>query len=260
MSSIPNCSNDDSGKCCGKCGGIVAVIPVNGRLPLVKHTIQRLLNKNKVTVVICVISNSITYPNTAAMCKKWGAHVIFHDNYPLGAKWNAGFKEAAKFKPTACVFVGSSDWISDNWLPTLMPMLKDFDMVGAPGCHFLDINSSGTMKALYWPGYNNKRRSETIGIGRVLSARILEKIGWKPFDDKLDNSLDYEMNRKVELVGGKIKMYRGKEIKALSISTNKWVNKHKYSDHESGRLPSEEVDVNYLIDNNFPEAKQVFNP
>lgn len=33
---------------------VVAVIPIKGRLPLLRFTIQRLLNKNGLTEVICV--------------------------------------------------------------------------------------------------------------------------------------------------------------------------------------------------------------
>jgi hypothetical protein len=44
------------------------------------------------------------------------------------------------------------------------------------------------------------------------------------------------------------------QIKLLSISTNKWINKHKFTDHWTGSLKSERCDV-ALLDNGFSELK-----
>lgn len=228
----------------------VAVIPIKGRLPLLKHTIERLYKKNGVFKVICV-GETEDEKNLVESC---GAEFINHENKPLGKKWNAGFMEAKKYNPDCCLFVGSSDWVSDNWLPYCSQYLREYDMIGKPDFYLLDYGRR--LRVCHWSGYTDKRRlNEPIGIGRVLSKRILEKMNWKPMDDKLDSSLDWSMYQKVILYSGRIKMINNDEIKSLSLSTSQWENKHKFEDHWSGKLPSKRLYENLLKE--FPEAYEL---
>lgn len=239
--------------CCGVCDyKVVAVIPVHGRLPLLKYTIQRLYEVNKVFKVICVGESAEERQVTSSS----GAVFLWHPNRPLGAKWNAGFVHARQYNPDACLFVGSSDWIDENWIPTLKHHLKYVDMVGLPGMYLLDIGD--TFRACHWSGYVGHREGESIGIGRMIRSKILDRMDWKPFIDTLDNSMDGSMQSRVIEAGGIVKTVN-EDLKSLSISTNRWPNKHKFEDHYSGRLKSEIIDnANEWIDRYFPEAKQVF--
>lgn len=251
------CSIDDSALCCGKCGTkkVVAVVPVLGRRPLVKLTIQRLLHKNRVDKVICVGDIS----RDKKVCEAAGAEWITHPNDPLAAKWNEGFIAAKKHNPDAVLFVGSSDWLSDNWLPTLTPYIEYYDMVGLPGCYLLDINTNTrTYRACYWPGYVGRREGESIGIGRLISARILNKLNWKPFDDKLNHSLDYSMRDRILSAGGKERLLSTSDIKSMAISCNEWPNKHQFEAHWNNRLPSQRIDPKKDLFKWFPESLQIF--
>src|SRR5688572_7366782 len=96
---------------------VAACLAVQGRLPLLRYTIKRLFEKNKVDRVIC----SGDQPEDRKLCESLGAIWVQARNNPLGNKWNKSFQEAAKYNPDACVFVGSSDWISDNWIPFMKP-------------------------------------------------------------------------------------------------------------------------------------------
>jgi glycosyltransferase involved in cell wall biosynthesis len=252
------CAKDDAGDCCGKCGvkemKIIAVIPVHGRRPLIKHTISRLLKKNGVYKVICVGEQ----PKDERECRDAGAEWVQHKNFPLGEKWNAGFIEAKKYSPDACLFVGSSDWLSDNWIPVLREYVRDFDLIGLPGCYFLDVNAKvNAFRACYWPGYSGKREGESIGIGRIISAKVLDKINWQPFDSAIDHSLDFSMVKKVQDAGGKILLVKSTELMSLSISSSEWPNKHNFESHWNNRLPSEKIAVEKITDL-FPEAKMIF--
>jgi hypothetical protein len=248
------CPIDDLGTCCHKEEfKVVAVIPVKGRWPLLKHTIERLYKKNGVHKVVCVGD-----PEEKKFCESLGAEYVIHRNKPLGAKWNTGFVAAKKYSPHACLFVGSSDWLSDNWLSEMGPHIKQHDLVGTAGCFFLDIGD--TFRLVEWPGYKGHREGESIGIGRLISKQVLDKLQWKPFDDHLDSSLDFSMIKRCNQVGGKSHLVVNSSIKSLSISTNQWGNKHKFEDHWSGELRSRKIfEVDQFIESNFPEAKQVFN-
>jgi hypothetical protein len=227
---------------------VVAVIPVHERLDLLPYTISRLYRKNDVYRVICVGDGLVE----RAVCEYAGAVWVPHRNKPLGAKWNAGFLAAKQFNPDAVLYSGSSDWISNHWTSIMQPYLNTHGMVGVPGCHFIDI--AAKLRAVYWPGYVGERSNETIGIGRILSRDLLNKIGWMPFHDDKDSSLDRSMKVKAEKVGVPDFFVRDPQLIALSISTHKWVNKHKFEMHWKNELPSEKIeDVNAFVSQYFPE-------
>ena len=234
----------------------VAVIPVRGRLPLLKHTVERLLNKNGCTAVVCV-GDSI---EEQAVCEDAGAEFIFHENNPLGKKWNAAFVAAKKYQPDAVLFMGSSDWVSDNWLPTLAPFIMSgkYDMIGKPDFYLLDIGE--TYRFCHWNGYVKKDRlKEPIGIGRVISKRVLDILNWRPIQETLNSSIDYSMYHRILGVQGRVELYKG-DIQSLSISTNQWPNKHKFDEHYTNKIPSDRMPgFEKWLDEKFPEYKLIFN-
>lgn len=234
---------------------VVACIPAFGRLPLLKLTIERLYQKNEVFKVIVAGHE----PAVEKLCAETGAEFVRHGNKPLGAKWNAAFQKVNDFDPDACLFVGSSDWLSDNWLSICCPYLGTVDMIGKPDCYFLDIGEK-EMRAVHWPGYTRQDRyGESIGIGRLLSRRILDSIDWQPFDATKDNSMDSCMQQKVLAAGGKVHLLASSLIKSLSISTYAWPNKHQFFQHWTGQLPSEKIlNVDEFVRKHFPEAYEIF--
>jgi glycosyltransferase involved in cell wall biosynthesis len=249
------CKGDDLATCCGKCNPkVVACIPVFGRLPLLKHTIERLYKKNGVYKVICVGH----LPEDRSVCEEAGAEWVQHRNKPLGDKWNKAFEAARKYQPDACLFVGSSDWLSDNWLSVIMPMMNDFDIVGTPGCHFLHLSKENLL--CYWPGYKGQREGESIGIGRLISSKLLDKMQWQPFGSLLDRSMDHSMMQKCNKLAGKVQLVHSEKLKSVSISTDLWGNMHQFLDHWNNVLPSEKIaEVDNFLTTNFPEAHAVLH-
>lgn len=239
---------------------VAAVIPVKGRHSLLKQTISRLLNKNKLGVVLCVGD-----ADEREVCKSYGAEFVEHANHPLGAKWNHGFKALQRYNPSSVLFVGSSDWVSDNFTQTLEPYLDEYGLVGKAGCHFLDISRNGN-RLVYWPGYaaagetsedHKLRKDEPIGGGRMISARVLDKIGWQPFDSHKNNSLDWAMYNKTLNVGEKVGLITD-DVHIMAISTDRWNNKHVFEDHWRGKLPSERIkNPDNFLNLYFPEAYSV---
>jgi len=209
---------------------VFAVIPVFGRQLLLPYTIGRLYNKNKVDHVICVGSEA-----ERAVCEKAGAQYMIAPNV-LGLKWNNGFEEAGKQGAEVILFVGSSDWLSDNWLD-LLPYMETYDMIGK-----LDFNmvhfTQGRILLCNWPGYplGNSRHGEAIGIGRILRAEVLKKFNWRPFRDNANESMDYQMLQSVKNNGGKLHTIT-EDVQSLSISTDLWVNKHRFFDKDTKPMP-----------------------
>lgn len=228
---------------------IAAVMPVFGRLPLLELTINRLYQKNKVDVVICVGDGM----HEKKLCKWLGCDWVNYRNKPLGAKWNKGFIRAKELNVDACLYIGSSDWICDDWITIMRPHMERHQMVGTPGCHFLDIAEE--RRLVNWKGYTGERENESIGIGRMLSAKLLDDLKWQPFNDIFDNSLDRSMKDNAMKYGIRDYMIRDERLKAVSISTKYWPNKHKFDHHWLDLLPSEKIkDVDGFLKDYFPEA------
>ena len=226
---------------------VVAVVPVHGRLPLLPLTIRRLIEKNKVEVV-CVGDGL----SEKAICIESGAHWVQCKNQPLGRKWNAGFAAAKELKPDACLYVGSSDWLSDSWVTLMKPHLNQHGLVGVPGCYFMDVDKK--IRLVNWKGYRGPRADESIGIGRMLSAKVLDGIGWEPFDRLKDSSLDRSMKDNCRNAGVNEFMVKDERLKAVSLSTPLWQNKHVFNQHWLNLMPSEKIHNQKEILSIFPEA------
>jgi len=236
---------------------VIAVVPVLGRLPLLEHTIRRLYDKNDCYHVICVGHGS----KERELCESLEAEWVHHENQPLGAKWNKGFTAAKRFNPDACLYVGSSDWLCNQWITIMKPHLDLHQMVGVPGMHLLDFGK--TMRAVRWDGYTGSRADESIGIGRMLSGKLLDKLDWRPFSDVIDNSLDRSMKDRSRALGHADVMIYDKRLIACSLSTDQWLNKHKFEAHWpgddkdfGGAMPSHKVNVQELT-KLFPEANEL---
>lgn len=233
---------------------IVAVIAAHGRLPLLHHTITRLFKKNRCRYVVVVGGTDEKETSVNA-----GAIFIEHENKPLGKKWNAGFQHASTLDVDGVVFIGSSDWISDNWLDVTVPMLDEFDMIGKPDFYMADIGKE--VRSCWWMGYGpGQREHEPIGIGRLISARIMHELEWRPFVDGANHSMDWSMHQKVLANGGKCNLITGPDIKSLSVSTDRWPNMHKFEDHWNDKVKSKSVRLNpNWLDSEFPEYKIIFS-
>ena len=243
---------------------VVACLPVHGRLPLLRHTIERLYKKNGVYKVIC----SGDGVAERELCEELGAVWVAHQNKPLGAKWNAAFRGAIQFNPDAVLYVGSSDFLSDNWLPVMQPYVEQHGFAGVPGCHFLDIGGEACdeLRCCYWPGYrftkyHRDRFDETIGIGCMISGALMDKVGWEPFDSKYDNSLDRSMKERIFKYGQAhdFMVELPQVLRAVSLSTDRWPNKHNFLQHYNNFLPSVFVpDAEEFAAAYFPEIVGMF--
>jgi len=242
--------NDDLGS--AKPFRVVAALAVYGRLPLLEYTIKRLYHKNGCVKVIC----SGDRPEDKELVESLGAVWVEHPNRHLGQKWNASFEAAENYDPDACVFVGSSDWISDNWFRVMRPYVEQHEFAGVAGCSLVDMAEE--VRLVHWKGYKGWRREradETIGSGRMLSRKLLKALAWQPFKANLNNSLDHSMKARAKECGYNDFMVHDESLKSLSLSTPLWANKHKFESHWSGVIPSIKTEPEPFLSTYFPETK-----
>jgi hypothetical protein len=95
----------------------------------------------------------------------------------------------------------------------------------------------------------------------MLSNRFLDKINWQPFDKRLNSGLDWAMWLRAIISDASIGIFDADEIQFLSISTDKWENKHKFEDHWTGKLKSERITGKEQIAflQSFPEIYDLQN-
>lgn len=241
---------------------VVAAIAVHGRLPLLEHTITRLYKKNGCYKVIC----SGDGLEEKKLCESLGAVWVSARNKPLGNKWNQAFYKAKDFNPDAVLYVGSSDWICDNWFSLIRPYVEKHHFAGVPGCSLVDLGES--IRTIHWPGYKGyrkEREDETIGSGRMLSSGLLNAMDWLPFDPTFDNSLDRSMKDRAKALGFNDFMIYDDRFMSLSLSTSgkyQWPkgqeNKHKFEQHWHGLIPSQPLDPEPFLSKHFPEVYKIF--
>ena len=153
----------------------------------------------------------------------------------MGKKWNAGYSYVKKFNPDAVLFVGSSDWISSNWIDrAYIEILHGAGYVGKTDFDMFDItNKQG--RYCKWDGYLSHRKNETIGIGRLVSRKLLEAINYKPFPELQDAGMDYGMYLQCIKSNMLVKILENDSL-FLSISCDLWENKHVFNMHYYGSL------------------------
>jgi len=251
---------------------VVAVVPVLGRTPLLPHTIKRLYRV--VDTVICVCEND----QDRGVCSKAGAKIVNSGNCPLGKKWNDGMEAAKEFNPDFILYVGSSDWVSDNYLEVMLPLAESHEIVGTLDYHLLHINYNEENRASFkprkrfadydldairanfidrqlghWKGYECERKGEPIGIGRLLRRDFLGKVGWRPFEDELHKGLDWSMIKKTD----SFISIMSEEAQSMAISTSIWSNKHNFKLESTQSFELIDNVDEYLI-KWFPEGLKLF--
>ena len=237
-------------------------IPVKGRIPLLELTIKRLQQQSYPVTNIVIMGDN---PEEENLAKKLGVDFIQHANKPLGAKWQAGYTFLhQKYDIDAFVIAGSSDWLSDNWVETMMRHYNDasIGMVGTAGCYFYDIGKT-QRRLCYWGGYterhvvgnNHNRINEPIGIGRMLFRPCLEKLNWQIFSATCDHSLDWNTFKLVSGIGLNSICINASGIASCSISHYGWPNKHSFDRELAAPTAHLVEDYASVMDKYFPEHR-----
>lgn len=119
-------------------------------------------------------------------------------NEPLAAKVNATTYACQNLNVHYVLCMGSDDIISPELLNHYAQyMRKGIDFIGVTDCYFYDTVSK---KALYWGGYREPyRKGHTAGAFRAISARLMSKWDWMPWENKDSHVLDKSMQDKLKV-------------------------------------------------------------
>jgi hypothetical protein len=126
-------------------------------------------------------------------------------NTPLSFKWNQAIKSLSQIEFDAVILLGSDDYIDEAFLQFVHQNM-DCDMIG-----FYDIYFKADRKTYYWEGYQNNRKGEPSGAGRVYSKQFLESIGYNLYPTFANKGLDGIAWKVVKSRNASVKLFSLKE-------------------------------------------------
>jgi len=248
-------------------------MPIRGREPLLYHSVRRLVNNN-IQVVGCghTISEKIVVEMAG------GEFILIPDKTTIGNKWQLALNRARKHNPDCILYVGSSDWVSENWVSVLYKDIEaGYAMAGTPGCYMLHIHPENKLEMIYWGGYEGKRGAhgipnkipdtdgnEPIGLGRLFGRKFLDMIDWKLFAVEKDSSIDYYQMEvmwriKPQWKGLMISHNKSPDIYSLSFSTYRWPNRHQIKNEAKYTTAKKVLDPERFLKKHFLDAINIFN-
>ena len=162
-----------------------------------------------------------------------GYTYIETSNYPLSEKMNKTIIKAKELQCDYVLCLGSDDIITVDLLHKYYEYMQGgYDYVGLLDFYFYDTI---TKKALYWAGYNDKRRGQTCGAGRMLSSWLLDKIDWRLWTGSVNKGLDSNMANTLKNIPHRATTLKLKDLNLYAVDIKseynvtpfrRWVNSY----------------------------------
>ena len=152
--------------------------------------------------VTCVVVGSEGRKSEQLVVNSGNEYLEF-ENLPLSKKWDSGLQYTERFDPDVVIVVGSDDFLSPSTVLSLVGSIAEGRlMVGLMDMQILDLEKT---RFMHWHGYSvsDKIRTwETIGLGRCLSRKLLDKVGFSIWgEESINRGLDGLMTRKLASIG-----------------------------------------------------------
>ena len=178
---------------------IITVTAMHGRHKTVAECIKRMPFIDKVYIY--------STDEDGEFLKKQDVYAIAqYKNNPLSFKFNMAFRTLEQIDFDAGILLGSDDYIDTAFIQYVEQTIADFDLIG-----FKDIYFQNEQGLFYWKGYDNNRRGEPVGAGKVYSRKLLECLNWNVFDQPRDKGLDRISWQRVKQAKAKIHVTTLKE-------------------------------------------------
>lgn len=132
---------------------------------------------------------------TQDKCTMRGIGYVEVKNSPLSGKFiKASQKAVVKYNPKALLILGSDDFVDDNLIKNYIKIIDEADVFGLLDCYFYDSISKQSM---YWKGYTNFRKGETIGMARMVSTKVFHRLRGKLWPANINSGLDFNMMKRI---------------------------------------------------------------
>jgi len=188
---------------------------------------------------------------TQDMCAMRGISYIEIRNKPLSGKFNAAAQKAVvKYNPKALLILGSDDFVDDNLIKNYIRVIDEADVIGILDCYFYH---TGSKESMYWKGYTNFRKGETIGMARMVSRKVFNRLKGELWPSNIDSGLDFNMMKRIRKHKFKQIVFNVEGMVAVDIKGQG--NISAFSDYRENMSPVEESVFNTIPE--FTRIKQL---
>jgi hypothetical protein len=216
----------------------VAVIPISGRLDILKITIPKLLKQVFRVILIGNITEDRDSSSEYFQTYFPSADYYYCENsVRRGAKWQYGINQAQDYNPDAILISSSGGVFKDEYFDIELE-----DVMGSGDLYYLDYTKEG-QRMFYWPGYNGSRADEPVGLGRLISSDFLNKCKWNIYPD-VHSGLDYRSMQIFRKNDARIKIVKG--IPPMRISSYKYTQSNSY-DRMVRMSTGQDVDMDKVL-------------
>lgn len=119
---------------------IAAVIAIHGRETITLKTVHRLKQQTYPIEHVILVGDT---PQEQSIAEITDSIFVKHPNTILGAKWQFGIDYAKTLNVDAVLIIGSDDWLTDNWVATMMGHIENgYNLVGKNSIYFLHIDKT----------------------------------------------------------------------------------------------------------------------
>lgn len=170
---------------------IITLVPVWGRHFILEQCIESLRNQTLPSTIILIVS----CPDDIAFAIKHGLAYTIVDNKPLSKKFQRGYDCIKDLPIEAVVMCGSDDLLSKEWNATCYEKIRNgYDFVGKDQ-HYIQNMLDDKLYLLKYADEmpwmpRDLRKMYLVGSGRMIAKGILDKIGWKLYEDNKESGLD----------------------------------------------------------------------
>ena len=177
------------------------VIPLWKREELTRLTLRRIAREvegDQDCILVAITNEEIN----GEQASEYGFEVVSVRNQPLSNKKNAGVQHL-KDRVDGVVLLGSDDWaVGLGGVPFLSryrKILSEHPVVGPLDMWYVDLERAA---GGYYEGYEGgQRRGEPVGVGRAMTAEVLDAIKWTPRPPNLQSHHDGAMRTIIENAG-----------------------------------------------------------
>ena len=185
---------------------------------------------------------------TSRIAQHYGHTAFIVNNHPLARKFNmaAQYAEGADY----CIMLGSDDFLSEATLRHYVTLFEQgHDYIGVLDWWFYNSLNG---EALYWAGYNkDANRGHTCGAGRAISKRLMQAVGWQPWEQGYDKILDTGMDVRLAKVEHTKHVFNLKEAGLFGLDIKTEENMTKFA-----RWPNTvPVNAAELLEKHMPDWK-----
>jgi hypothetical protein len=130
-------------------------------------------------------------------------------NIPLGRKANVRLLDVKQYDPDVVLFLGSDDFITADTIRYELQKIKEgFDEVCPIDIYYANRERK---RGLYSPGYVNHRKGEGLAVGRMLTKKMLNKVGWELWESIRKKGIDADARNRLMRIPHKRHLFSLKE-------------------------------------------------